>query len=181
MILPNPRPKLVVLTGLPASGKSEAADWLREQHGYQVLSTDESRQRLFGKEYGDMRKTDDEETVRDTIDYAKRYHLAHGENVVIDTCAPTNKFRRRMLSLAEYLDNSIEKYLIHIHASNQAIRKRQQTRGRSPEAIETIEGFWQDPADEFHKGLFYEVENNQDLDEFYNKLNGVYQTSNSRI
>lgn len=170
MILPNSKPKLVVLTGLPASGKSEAAQFLSREYGYEVLSTDESRQRLFGKDYGDMRKTEEEGIVRETIDYAKRYHLARGLNVVIDSCAPTNKFRSRMLSLPEYLDDSVDRYLVHIDTPKEIIRCRQLERGRSTEAIETIASFWQDSNNEFKRSRLLKINNNRNLEELYKKL-----------
>jgi aminoglycoside phosphotransferase family enzyme/predicted kinase len=87
------QPSLVVVGGLPGTGKSTVAAGLGERFGWVVLRSDEVRKQLAGLEPGDHRPAGYREglyepamtdrTYRAMLD-AARAHLAVGESVVID-------------------------------------------------------------------------------------------------
>ena len=96
-------PTLIVMIGIPASGKSTAAKSL-EKEGYIVLSSDEIR----GKIYGAGFPTDEKEreklkvTVFNKIKRDAKDHLASGRSVAIDA---TNLNRKKRMKLLSYLEN----------------------------------------------------------------------------
>ena len=102
---------LVLLTGLPASGKSTVAHRLVKEHGFSILSTDDLRQSIFEQTYEELAKDGKrkDEVVRKIIDYSKLQILEAGCDLVIDSTAPTEKFRKRMLELPEILDQTVKK------------------------------------------------------------------------
>jgi len=163
---------LVLLTGLPATGKSTVAQRLAEDRGFAILSTDDLRQSLFREDYGETRENGKakEEIVRKVLDYSKLQLLLEGYDLVIDASAPTDKFRRRMLELPEDFGQVIKKYLLHMRSDEQIIYSRQKARGRTKEAIEAIRGYWQKPQDGLLGSRLVEVENNDGLNQLYGKL-----------
>lgn len=168
---------LVLLTGLPATGKSIVAQKLAEDYGFAILSTDDLRQSLFREDYEKTRKNGKikEEVVRKVLDYSKLKLLTEGFNLVVDACSPTDKFRKRMFGLPENLSQVVNKYLLHIKADKSVVYSRQKSRGRTPEAIETIQGFWQEPRDEFLGANLYDIENSRDLEELYKQVKMFYE------
>ena len=168
---------LVLLTGLPATGKSTVAQKLVENYDFTVLSTDDLRQSLFREDYGGTRKNRKrkEEVVRRVLDYSKLKLLTEGFDLVVDACSPTDKFRGRMLDLPENLSQVVNKYLLHIKADNPVMYSRQKSRGRTTEAIETIQGFWQEPRDEFFGANLYDIENSGDLKGLYKQVRMFYE------
>ena len=73
--------KLVMLCGIPGSGKSEYADSLKKR-GYVVCSSDEIRQRLCG----DVNSQEHNVEVFKTLHAEIIDHLKNSENVVYDAC-----------------------------------------------------------------------------------------------
>ena len=72
--------KLLVLKGLPASGKSTEAKRLVAEEGYARTNKDTIRKELFGDEY----KRKDEKKVVKERDRLIREYLTQGRNVVVD-------------------------------------------------------------------------------------------------
>ena len=170
---------LVLLTGLPATGKSTVAVKLAKDYGFVVLSTDELRQSLFREDYGELRKKgkEREEIVRKVLDSSKIQVLSGGFDLVIDASAPTNKFRKRMLELPKDLEQAVEKSLLHLRADESILYSRQKARGRTGEAINTIKGYWDEPKDKFLGSALYEIDNNTfSLDHLYNKVDQFYKS-----
>jgi predicted kinase len=169
---------LVLLTGLPASGKSVAAERLVNNYGFAVLSTDNLRNSLFREDYGELRKNGKvrEEITRKVIDYSKEQILLEGINLVIDSCSPTDKFRKRMLGLSYNLEQSVQKSILYVKTDFPTIYSRQSARGRTNEAIETILGYWNEPQQGFMGSNLCEIKNNNsDINEFYDKIGSFYE------
>jgi predicted kinase len=169
---------LVLLTGLPATGKSVVAGRLAEKYGFVILSTDDLRQSLFGKDYGETRKNGKvrEELVRKILDCSKRQVILGGFDLVIDTCSPTDKFRKRMLEMPENLEREVDRYLLHIRAEDSIIYSRQEIdRGRTSEAIETIREYWQEPQNGFLGANLYEIDNNGSLNQLHERIDKFYE------
>ncbi|MBI4176222.1 MAG: ATP-binding protein [Candidatus Aenigmarchaeota archaeon] len=86
---------LVVMTGVPASGKSTVAKFLEESKGYSRISGDDISVELFGHTYP-FSEGEDTGLIWNVI-YRKRDEaLSDKRNVVIDTTA-YSQFRRREL------------------------------------------------------------------------------------
>jgi predicted kinase len=74
------KPKLLVLKGLPASGKSTYAKRLVAEQGYARTNKDTIRKEMFGEDY----KRKDEKKVVKERDRQVREALTQGNNVVVD-------------------------------------------------------------------------------------------------
>ena len=74
------KPKLLVLKGLPASGKSTKAKKLVAEEGYFRTNKDTIRKEMFGDDY----KRKDEKKVVKERDRLVRKALSEGRNVVVD-------------------------------------------------------------------------------------------------
>jgi len=168
---------LVLLTGLPAAGKSSVAEIMAEKYGFAILSTDDLRRLLFREDYGETRKNGKakEETVRRFLDFSKIPVLSQRFNLVIDASSPTDKFRRRMLNLPEDLEREIDKYLLYVRSDDSVLYTRQEARGRTNEAIEVIRGYWHKPQNGIAGTTLYEIDNNGDLTQLHERIEGFYK------
>lgn len=92
--------KLIVLVGLPASGKSTYADMLAKFPKTIVLSSDKLRKELLGDETCQTNN----QLVFDTLYRRAKLYLIDGYNVVIDATNINMKDRKRTLSYFEKLD-----------------------------------------------------------------------------
>lgn len=96
-------PTLIVLIGIPASGKSTAAKRL-ENEGCIVLSSDEIRDKIYGAVF----PTDEKEsaklnsTIFNKIKRDAKDHLTSGKSVAVDA---TNLNRKKRMKLLSYLEN----------------------------------------------------------------------------
>ncbi|MBS3074869.1 ATP-binding protein [Candidatus Pacearchaeota archaeon] len=170
---------LVLLTGLPAAGKSTVAQRLVRENGFAILSTDDLRQSLFQQTYEELAKDGKrkDEVVRKIIDYSKLQILAAGCDLVIDSTAPTEKFRRRMLELPKDLEQTIKKTILYVSAGEFVRNSRHISRGGSGVALETIQGFWKEPRDGFCGASLYSIYNNSDSDigKLYRDVTDFYE------
>ena len=89
-------PRLVVLAGLPASGKSAFSDGLVE-NGFVRLSLDEIRKEL----YGDASNLGDWKVTRKIIDERFNAAMAEKKNIVIDNTHFMRKQRERVIKMAQ--------------------------------------------------------------------------------
>jgi len=169
---------LVLLTGLPASGKSTVAERLASQYGFLTLSTDELRQSIFRQTYEKLVEDGKlkEEVIRKIMDYSKLQILSQGFNLVIDTSAPTEKFRRRMLELPETLDQIVNKYLLYIKSDETILLSRSRMRRDSEDRIRNIQQFWSEPQNEFCGASLYEISNNSNLEQLYKDVDWFYES-----
>jgi predicted kinase len=89
-------PRLVVLAGLPASGKSTFSDGLVE-NGFVRLSLDEIRKEI----YGDASDLGDWKVTRKIIDERFNAALAANKNIVIDNTHFMRSHRKRVIEIAK--------------------------------------------------------------------------------
>lgn len=101
---------LILMIGLPGSGKSTKAQKLAKEYNAEIISTDALRKDLLGKE-GDM--SQDAIIFRQAYEKCKKI-LASGGSVVFDACNITKGARKRVLACAEGMYN-VEKigYLMY--------------------------------------------------------------------
>ena len=168
---------LVLLTGLPAGGKSTVAQRLVMEYSFAVLSTDDLRQSLFQQTYEELAKDGKrkDEVIRKIIDYSKFQILSAGCDLVIDSTAPTEKFRRRMLELPEYLEQTVKKSVLYVRSKEQTRYSRHMARGGSEVALETIQGFWKEPVDGFCGASLYPIENNGNQEQLFKEVTKFYE------
>ncbi|MDP2924775.1 MAG: ATP-binding protein [Nanoarchaeota archaeon] len=168
---------LVLLTGLPAGGKSTVAQRLVSEYGFAVLSTDDLRQSLFQQTYEELAKDGKrkDEVIRKIIDYSKFQILSAGCDLVIDSTAPTEKFRRRMLELPEYLEQAVKKSVLYLRSEEQTRHSRHMARGGSEVSLKTIQGFWKEPQDGFCGASLYSIENNGNQDQLFKEVAKFYE------
>lgn len=171
-------PKLVVLSGLPGSGKSIIAEKLVRDYGFVRLSTDKFRNELYGKNYGDLQNEPQgklkEDTMRSLIDFAKISYLEKGLNIVIDSSAPIEEIRRRFMSTSG-LDKLVDKYLVFLDTERPLLEKRYLKKGGSKEILEFFDEFWETPTGAPEGGTFITIKNNPqtDLSELYRALEQI--------
>lgn len=95
-------PRLVILAGLPASGKSTFADGLVER-GFTRISLDEIRKEI----YGDVSNLGDWKVTRRRFDELFAAATARGDNILIDNTNFMRNQRTRIIDLgraAGYVD-----------------------------------------------------------------------------
>jgi predicted kinase len=89
-------PRLVVLAGLPASGKSTFSDGLLE-NGFVRISLDEIRKEI----YGDANIIGDWKVTRKRFDELFNSALAEKKNIVVDNTHFMRKHRQRVIDIAK--------------------------------------------------------------------------------
>lgn len=126
--------KLILLVGLPASGKTTYAEKLKNENTI-VLSSDAIRKELFCDEQNQSNNA----LVFDTLYKRAREFLANGKNVVIDS-TNINRFERRRV-LDNFEDFSVEKIAIEIVAKKSLCVERDLKRNRTV-GEDIIESFY---------------------------------------
>lgn len=167
--------KLVVFTGFPATGKTTLAKKLMNEEGFARLSTDDLRNQLYEKNYGQLKDEnlgkEKEEAVRDIMGLSKNKLLKRGVNVVIDSSAPNKKLRNKFL----YTNvKNIDNYLVHIYSDIEILKNRQKERGKEESIIEDFLNEYWEKLDENINATIIKIENNPPitLDELYFQLKG---------
>lgn len=94
--------KLVLLCGIPASGKSSRATQL-DRDGYYVLSSDAMRA-VIGFSEIDQSVSG---KVFEAMEYAAKYWLMRGKNVVIDATNYNRKSRARFVQIGKQMRANI--------------------------------------------------------------------------
>lgn len=93
------KPKLILMCGIPASGKSHIAKNMADNDTI-VLSSDSIRLELLGSE----NCQDNNQLVFNTLYHRAKEHLINGKNVIIDACNINRKDRQRTLSSFQGMD-----------------------------------------------------------------------------
>jgi aminoglycoside phosphotransferase family enzyme/predicted kinase len=143
---PEQRPVLVLVGGLPGTGKSTLAASLGETAGLRVLSSDATRKRLAGLEpevsaaaaFGQGIYTPEwnERTYRELVERATD-GLLDGERILVDASFREDARRREFLSLAERL--RVRSVFLELHAPRSRVRDRiAERRGDPSDADEDI-------------------------------------------
>ncbi len=94
------KPKLLVLKGLPASGKSTEAKRLEAEEGYVRTNKDTIRKELFGEDY----KRKDEKKVVKERDRLVRKALSEGRDVVVDDTNLNPVHIKDLMNIAKEMD-----------------------------------------------------------------------------
>lgn len=101
------KPKLFMMIGLPASGKSSKAKELSEKYNAKIHASDEIR-----TEFGDVQNQDTNQKVFQELHKRVKRDLVNGKNVIYD--ATNISYKRRMEFLAELKNIICEKIAIII-------------------------------------------------------------------
>ncbi len=134
-------PALILLCGLPATGKSFVSRRLSELLRCPVLRSDEVRKELAGiepsEDPGERREAmySDEFTARTYGRLRERAEAALDENrpVIIDATLPTAERRGQLIGLAQ--EREIPWVLLHLEASDETVRRRMTARARDEEEV----------------------------------------------
>lgn len=174
--------KFVVMTGLPASGKSTVAKRLRDDYGFVRLNTDDLRQQMYGKNLGVLREDSDfelkEGLLQQHINFMAANYLSRGLDTVIDSTAAHKDLREYFLTIPNRVEfQNIDSYLLHVDSDPEIMRQRYIDRGIGAEGvIEKIMKYWESPADaNLHGAEFITIRNNpgEDLPELYRALEKI--------
>lgn len=124
------KPKLIMLVGLPASGKSTITEELSQNYHASIHSSDELRKRLFG----DENKQEDNNKVFNLLHNEIRTHLKNGYSSIYD--ATNISYKRRKAFLSELKNIECEKICVIMATQYEECLKRNQERERQvPEHV----------------------------------------------
>lgn len=123
--------ELVILIGLPASGKSS---WCEENgKNYIVLSSDAIR-----KELGNEEDQTNNDLVFDILNARLRQHLADGASVIIDACNINRKNRHRWIATANHYKVPAHAVVFNVHPDICIIRNSMRQRQVPKEVIKRM-------------------------------------------
>jgi len=149
--------RLVVLTGLPGSGKTMYARYLESRHGFQYIGTHQMRE-IGGYSYnpdfdrlpGQQRKEflERERQLFRSIHKVTRRHMTAGRDVVIDSCAPENRTRDFFLDpkLNYFPPRDIERILVYVKVDEDVLLRINRRNGRDGVGS-YLEGVWEEPVE----------------------------------
>ncbi len=128
-------PTLVVLSGVPRSGKTTLARFLHEQHGFRHVSADQVRDE-YGMKFGaeDPR----EALVNHAVQYRALEGLMMQQDVVIDSTAMFFKQRQLYFELARYALGRLypvpaRRLLVSLAVDESVWEQRLRDAGRTPQ------------------------------------------------
>lgn len=171
------RPKLILVTGFPSSGKSRIGRYLEYKHDLTYVSPDETRKAL-GYEYDpdweslpstERAAFEEKELKTAELVFSKKIAaLWLGRGVVIDMAGGKNAHRYFALTTKSYADPDrselveAERYMVYVRVSPGELEKRNRMRGR--DGVGTwFERHWEDPVESSGYQLIT-VENEQEWD-----------------
>jgi len=175
------KPKLVVLTGMPAAGKSVVAERLMRDHGFVRLSTDELRLAFYGTDLTGLKKKGEEGVINnylmwDSIERLKQAYLYSGKNVVIDSTGEDDCLRESLMKLPEeyFKEGSVEIYLVSLETTRELLEQRYKARG-SPEGVIDLFNHFKSPTKEKYGDKLIVIENvpGRDLPSLYGALEKI--------
>lgn len=163
-------PKLILLCGIPGSGKSNYSLKIAKKHDVKIFSSDDLREELFG----DVNNQDNNVKLFEELHKRIKCCLREGKSAIYDAC--NISYKRRMAFLAELKNIPCEKICVLIATPYEECLERNSKRDRHvPEhVIERMyrqfnipywyEG-WDDIQIEYgdYKGCYYSALN------FYNR------------
>ncbi len=157
---------LIVLSGYPKSGKTTISKKLTKSiEKCARIGSDNLRDMLFGEVY----PCRDELLIWELIKELSIKLQKKGYSVIIDSTAPGNDLRRKLLEVA--IDR---KLLLVVRASEEAIRAR----GGS-ELLTTWKRFWEEPEVEADIILDERCEEPEDIERIVDKLKMIITSENS--
>jgi uncharacterized protein len=164
---------LILVTGLPGSGKSTVAGRIAEHVNAVVINSDTLRRELFPV----TRTYDSNETqtvIRETRRRTREL-LSEGKTVVLDALFTKQRPRDEYRRLAEELD--IPYAIIHVTASEEAIRERLEARPRTGDASEATFEYYLDRKPHFEPiaGDHFRIDNSGGLPEMEEKVQALLE------
>lgn len=136
--------KLIVMCGLPGSGKSTYAKKLAKKEHAQIISSDVIRERMFG----DASIQTDGNKVFGRLYYLVSRSLKYRKSVIVDCINPRPSDRKRYL---RYYENQFdESMLVYISTPIEECKRRNRLRERvvPDEAIEKQAAKFIEPTEE---------------------------------
>ena len=135
------KPTLIMLCGIPGSGKSKWAEKYVKEHNYVIHSSDSLRKELFG----DENYQDKNNELFDTLHKRIKEDLAEGKNVIYDACNIHRKFRMVFLQSIGKID-CYKKIIIFAIPYEICLRRNWMRERKVPdEVIERMYRHWQTP------------------------------------
>lgn len=125
--------KLIMLVGLPASGKSTIAHRLSTEFSAEILSSDRLRKEI----HGDDNIQEDHKSLFEELNKRANDYLAAGKNVIYDS---TNLNRKRRRHLIQHEIKATEKavYYLNTHINNCCDRDRVRDRTVGEKVIQRM-------------------------------------------
>ena len=120
------KPTLIMLVGLPASGKSTFAEQFAEKNNFDIVSSDKIR----GMLYGDESIQGDSEEVFGTVHDEIFDNLYHGINTIYDACNIHKHHRIEFLNKVNEKVSECNKYCYHISTPLSVCFERNEKRDR---------------------------------------------------
>jgi len=121
---------LVLVIGLPGSGKSTVARIIAKEIRAKILRTDEIRKALIREpKYNEMEK----EMIYDAMFLAAEQLLKEGESVILDATFYKEELRDKAIDIAENLKKKF--LIIECRAGDEIIKKRMEKRRKSMKSL----------------------------------------------
>lgn len=128
--------KIIMLIGIPGSGKTTYSKDLAKEYNAEVISSDRVRQTYIGIEEKDVFPTVYKLTVEE---------LKEGRNVILDATHITPKVRKRSFDALDAYGISYEKVAIYVDTPVEECIKRVEKRNQDPNELflplEVIESY----------------------------------------
>lgn len=154
---------LIVLSGYPKSGKTSIARAIVERiRNCARVGSDDLREMLFGEHY----PCRDERLLWTMIEETSRILQENGYHVVIDSSAPNNFLRKRLLGAA-----ADRKMLVVVRASDETIRRR-----GGEELLARWKIFWEEPSVDADKVLDERSEEPADIVRIATEVASIIQS-----
>lgn len=164
---PDRRPALLLVSGLPGTGKSTLARMLTDHAHFEVLRSDVIRKEIFPK--GDLTplySADRTQRVYDECWMRARQRIRAGGRVIVDATFHSEANRQRFLQLA--IDEGIHAVWLECTASADMVKQRLDSRhGDASDAdwsvYEIVRKQWE-PASDFTKRFHETISTGEDAD-----------------
>jgi predicted kinase len=114
---------LIVITGLPGTGKTTIAEELAKEIDAIVFSTDKIRKKIFQKP---VYNEEDKKIVYNQLFLETNKYLAKGKNVILDGTFYTKSLRQRAKEVGKSLSNNV--YFIYCETPEEILKKRIENR-----------------------------------------------------
>lgn len=120
-------PKLIILCGLPGSGKSTVGRLIAERLDAIILQSDLIRRELFPQR---IYSSDESKAVYEVMLARSKAHLTSNTTVILDATFLQNAHRAAPIALADELDLACE--IVHVVSTPELTKKRLDSRVGDP-------------------------------------------------